>query len=131
MNLLARSALSFLALLLALPLAAQASDRDAFTMAQVLRYPFASDLTAAEHGDVIAWVRNVEGVRNVWIARGPAFEPRQLTQYVADDGQEITQLTFSPDGARLVYVRGGDHDANCLPRGTSPPTRVPGPNSRW
>jgi dipeptidyl aminopeptidase/acylaminoacyl peptidase len=35
-----------------------------------------------------------------------------VTQYTADDGQEITQLTFSPDGKHLVYVRGGDHDGN-------------------
>jgi dipeptidyl aminopeptidase/acylaminoacyl peptidase len=108
----ARSALSFLALLLALPSGGKAPARDAFTMTQVLRYSFASGLIAAEHGDVIAWVRNVDGVRNVWIARGPAFEPHQLTQYASDDGQEITQIAFSPDGTRLVFVRGGDHDAN-------------------
>jgi dipeptidyl aminopeptidase/acylaminoacyl peptidase len=57
-------------------------------------------------------VRDVAGVRNVWVADGPAFKAHQVTQYTQDDGQEITQLTFSPDGTHLVYVRGGDHDAN-------------------
>src|ERR1700745_3800199 len=91
---------------------APAAPRSAFTLSQILYYPYASELAAAEHGDVIAWVRNVDGVRNIWMARGPGFAPLQLTQYTADDGQELTQLTFSPDGTRLVFVRGGDNDSN-------------------
>lgn len=96
--------------LLAFGAASRASA--SFTMEQVLHYPYADQLAAAEHGDRIAWVRNLAGVRNVWVADGPAFQPRQVTHNAEDDGQEITQLTFSPDGTRLVYVRGGDHDAN-------------------
>ncbi|MDB6088968.1 MAG: peptidase [Gammaproteobacteria bacterium] len=107
--------------------AAQASTRSAFTMAQVLKYPYATELASAEQGDVIAWVRDIEGVRNVWVARGPAFTPRQLTQYTEDDGQEITQLTFSPDGTQLVYVRGGDHDANWPAEGNLAPDPTSSP----
>jgi dipeptidyl aminopeptidase/acylaminoacyl peptidase len=95
------------------PASAQApAHAGTFTMEQVLAYPFVPELEAAEKGDAIAFVRVVKGVRNVWIAKGPAFKPQQATHYAADDGQEITQLTFSPDGGHLVYVRGGDHDAN-------------------
>jgi dipeptidyl aminopeptidase/acylaminoacyl peptidase len=83
-----------------------------FTMEQVIAYPFVPELEAAERGDSIAFVRVLKGVRNLWVANGPALTPRQVTRYTADDGQEITQLTFSPDGKHLVYVRGGDHDAN-------------------
>ena len=90
-------------------------------MEQVLHYPYASELAAAEHADRIAWVRNVAGVRSVWVADGPAFQPREVTHYTEDDGQEITQLTFSPDGAHLVYVRGGDHDANWPAEGNLAP----------
>lgn len=90
---------------------ARAADAN-FTMEQVLSYPFVTDLVAAEHSDRIAWVRIVKGVRNVWVAEGPSYVPRQVTHDTGDDGQEITQLTFSPDGKTLVYVRGGDHDAN-------------------
>jgi hypothetical protein len=82
-----------------------------FTMAQALDYPFVSDLAGAERADRVAWVRNLAGVRNVWVADGPAFKPRQVTHYADDDGQEITQLTYSPDGQYLVCVLGGDHDA--------------------
>src|ERR1700733_8240302 len=89
------------------PLSMQAKARSEFSVQQVRHYPFVAELAAAEHGDVIAWVCNLDGVRNVWMARGPNFTPSQATQYHDDDGQEITQLTFSPDGSRLVYVLGG------------------------
>ncbi len=88
------------------------ANSGSFTMEQVLAYPFVPELDSAENADAIAFVRVLKGVRNVWVADGPAFTPRQITQYRADDGQEITQLSFSPDGKHLVYVRGGDHDAN-------------------
>jgi len=92
-----------------------------FTMQQVLHYPYADVLAAAEHADRIAWVRIVDGVRNVWIADDPSFRPHQVTHYSDDDGQELTQLTFSSDGRHLVYVRGGDHDANWPAEGNLPP----------
>jgi dipeptidyl aminopeptidase/acylaminoacyl peptidase len=94
------------------PAAASATDTASFTLQQVLDYPFPSGLTASESGDRIAWVIDLRGARNVWIAQAPAFKPRQLTHFVQDDGQEITQLTFSPSGDALVFARGGDHDAN-------------------
>jgi dipeptidyl aminopeptidase/acylaminoacyl peptidase len=105
------------------PYAAAATEarNSNFTMEQVLHYPFANELAAAERADRIAWVRNVDGVRNVWVAGGPTFKPRQVTHYNGDDGQEITQLTFSPDGNHLVYVRGGDHDANWPAEGNLAP----------
>ena len=77
-----------------------------------LSYPFQQDLVSARSGDTIAWVRNVRGVRNIWVARGPGFTPRQVTHNTADDGQELTGLALSDDGSRVVWVRGGDHDAN-------------------
>src|SRR5665213_2197802 len=103
------------------PFATRAAAHSEFTMAQAQHYRYAMQLTAAAHGDVIAWVCNIDGVRNVWLAHGPAFTPLQLTQYTEDDGQEITQLTFAPDGTRLVFVRGGDHDANWPAEGNLAP----------
>src|SRR5471030_1483733 len=102
-----------------------ASARAEFSMAQVLHYPFATEIAAAQRGDAVAWVSNLDGVRNVWMARGPAFTPTKVTQFSEDDGQEITQLTFSPDGARLLFVLGGDHDANWPAEGNL----APDPNS--
>ena len=91
---------------------ALAAPLGGFTMKQVLGYPFPVTLVASKQGDHIAWVLDERGVRNIWVATAPGFEPRQLTHYTTDSGQELTQLTFSPDGKTLVYVRGGDHDAN-------------------
>ncbi|MGH8182382.1 MAG: S9 family peptidase [Rhodanobacteraceae bacterium] len=83
-----------------------------FTLAQVLAYPFPQGLASARRGERIDWVINLNGARNVWVAEAPKFTPHQVTRFTLDDGQEITQLTFSPDGKQLVFVRGGDHDAN-------------------
>jgi dipeptidyl aminopeptidase/acylaminoacyl peptidase len=104
-----------------------ASASATFTMGQVLHYPYATELASAAHGDAIAWVRDVDGVRNIWYAHGPEFVPVQLTRYTEDDGQELTQLTFSPDGTRLVYVRGGDHDANWPAEGNLAPDPTASP----
>ena len=38
------------------PQSGQARATSEFSMAQVLHYPFAAELAAAEHGDVVAWV---------------------------------------------------------------------------
>ena len=103
---------AILASILPMSASPSAAAEGGFTLKQVLSYPYVSDLTAAERADRIAWVQDVNGVRNVWTADGPKFTPRQLTHYTEDDGQELTQLSFTPDGGRLVYVRGGDHDAN-------------------
>src|SRR5215471_1746325 len=92
-----------------------------FSMSQAIAYPFVDHLTAAPHGGRIAWMRNVAGVRNLWVAEAPGFTPRQVTQFTADDGQELTGLTFSDDGATLLFVRGGDHDQNWPAKGNLQP----------
>ena len=97
---------------LAVALAATAVSAANFSLPQVLSYPYPSELAAAPHGSALAWVQDEAGVRNVWMVEDAAATPRQLTHFDADDGQELTQLHFSPDGAYLVFVRGGDHDAN-------------------
>lgn len=83
-----------------------------FTLQQVLGYPYPSNLISASDGRTIAWVLNERGVRNIFVASAPDYTARMLTHYAADDGQEITNLNLSADGRHLVYVRGGDHDAN-------------------
>jgi dipeptidyl aminopeptidase/acylaminoacyl peptidase len=83
-------------------LAAQAP----FTLEQVLSAPFPTSLVGASTG-AVAWVFNARGARNVWVAEPPAYVARQVTAYPHDDGQEIAGLQFTPDGAALIYVRGG------------------------
>jgi dipeptidyl aminopeptidase/acylaminoacyl peptidase len=94
------------------PAIAQRAPAAGFSMAQVRSYPFPNGLTAATTGSRIAWAMNEQGLRNVYVAEGPAFTARRLTSYLADDGQEISSLAISADGRWVVYVRGGDHGAN-------------------
>ncbi|MFQ5705238.1 MAG: S9 family peptidase [Gemmatimonadales bacterium] len=84
-----------------------AQAQQTFTLEQVMSAPFPSGLVAARSGAKVAWVQNDRGVRNIWVADGPAYEGWQVTSYDADDGQEVSSLEFTPDGGAIVYVRGG------------------------
>jgi dipeptidyl aminopeptidase/acylaminoacyl peptidase len=97
------------------------SPPGAFTLEQVLAYPFGDNLVASPKSSAIAWTVNERGVRNIYLSEGPAFEERRLTPYEHDDGQELTNLSFSPDGKTIVYVRGGDHGANWNAEGNLQP----------
>jgi len=96
-----------------------------FTLEEVLRAPFAENLTAAKKVNRVAWTLNQEGKRNVWVADGPAFQARRLTSYLEDDGQELSELSLSDDGSMLVCVRGGGKNAaGQYPNPTSNPAGV-------
>lgn len=101
-----------LALVILTPGAAIAAETAPPGLEQTLAFPFAEQLTASQHGDSIAWVARQNGIRNVWVASGAGFSPRRLTDSHDDDGQELTSIALSPDGRRIAWVRGGDHDSN-------------------
>src|SRR5262245_54880880 len=83
-----------------------------YTLEQIRSYAFPEDLIAAKQGSQVAWTVNDHGRRNIWVASGPDFAARQITSYAVDDGQEISSLSLTDDGSRIVYVRGGEHGAN-------------------
>jgi dipeptidyl aminopeptidase/acylaminoacyl peptidase len=120
-----------LLILLSFPLALAARSAQqntpppAFTVDQILGFPSPENLVASPMGSTIAWTFNERGVRNIYAADAPAFEPRRITPYREDDGQELTQLSFSSDGATIVYVRGGDHGSNR--QAESPPNPAESP----
>jgi len=76
------------------------------------KYPYPTELTAAPAGQRIAWAMDEEGRRNVYVAEGPEYTPRKLTDFSSDDGQEISALSVSADGKWVVFARGGDHGSN-------------------
>ncbi|MDQ3012582.1 MAG: prolyl oligopeptidase family serine peptidase, partial [Acidobacteriota bacterium] len=103
-----------------------AQTGEGFTIEQVLSSPFPSDLIAAPpnsaNAERMAWVFDAEGKRNIWVADGPQFKARQLTQFNEDTGQEITAPVFTHDGKWVVFVRGGEaNSAGEVPNPTSDP----------
>src|SRR5258707_880900 len=85
---------------------AQQPPARGFSLEQILSAPFPDNLVAAPKGSAVAWTFNERGARNVFVAEGPDFAARKLTAYDDDDGQELTNLSFAPDGRTIVYVRG-------------------------
>jgi dipeptidyl aminopeptidase/acylaminoacyl peptidase len=121
MNSYRRSEIALFSLLVVV-FASSLARGNGFTLEQVLSSPFPSDLIASPLGDKVAWVFDTEGKRNIWVAEAPAFKGRQLTRYDKDDGQEITQPEFSPDGNWIAFVYGGPPNSdNAIPNPTSDP----------
>lgn len=86
------------------------SAQSPLTLEQIKAYPFPNELTAA--GNRIAWAANEQGRRNIYVAEGPSYTARRITNYNNDDGQELTSVQISADGAWVVAVRGGEHGSN-------------------
>jgi len=91
-----------------------AAQQKSFTLEQVMSSPFPDELTAAPAGGAVAWVFNAEGRRNIWAAEpsGDGYKSHQVTSYGEDDGQEIAELAWTPDGRSIVYARGGDFETH-------------------
>ncbi len=81
-----------------------------FTIEQIMSAPFATGMTAAPGKAAVAWIENEGGRRNIWEARAPDWKGRKLTSFMQDDGQEIADITWSPDGSYLLFARGGDFE---------------------
>jgi len=105
-SILKRKSVLFFALVLLLLPFALAQPRP-YTLESIMSCAFPSNLAASHQGDVVAWVFNWQGKRNIWVAKGPDYKARQLTQYSLDDGQELGELAFSSDGTIILFVRGG------------------------
>src|SRR5713101_7773418 len=94
--------------LLAVLLPATFAATKPFTLEQVMAAPFPSELTATPDGKHVAWILNERGSRNIYTASAPDFKGARLTAYQGDDGIDIGQLQWLPNGSAVVYVRGGD-----------------------
>ncbi len=108
----------YLAMLAACAFCASA-QQPRFTLDQILGYSFPTELTASRVGGKVAWVSNTRGVRNILVSEAPRYEPRKVTAYSQDDGQELRQLRWLPDGSGIVYTRGGAANPTLNPNGVS------------
>jgi dipeptidyl aminopeptidase/acylaminoacyl peptidase len=98
-----RHSLAVALLAVALPCAAQGKQ---LSLEELLSVPFPDGLVASPAGGAIAWTFDESGSRNVWVASPPDYKARKLTSYTGDNGQEISELAFTPDGGAIAYVRG-------------------------
>jgi dipeptidyl aminopeptidase/acylaminoacyl peptidase len=86
---------------------AQTAHPAAFTLNDVMQAPFASDMLAAPTGGAVAWVFNVKGCSNIWVAApSHGAKARQITPYTEDDGFDIGELAWSPDTKLIAFTRG-------------------------
>ena len=83
---------------------------NSFTIDQVMSAPFASSPVASPKGAKVAWLLDEQGRRNIWVAGAPDWKGRKLTSFNDDDGQEIAELSWAPDGSFLLFARGGDFE---------------------
>lgn len=72
---------------------------------QFMSHPIESNFAATADGKTIAWVINDHGKRNILVKTGAEL-PRLITDFQQDDGQELSQLVFTPNGTKLLFVRG-------------------------
>ena len=89
-------------LVAALPLSAQARP----TVAAFLSPASPLTLVSARKADRVAWMTYDRGMRNVYTAAAPSFTPVRLTNFLDDDGIDLTNVTISDDGGTIVFVRG-------------------------
>jgi len=87
---------------------AASAQAKSFTVEQALSAPFCSKLIAAPAGRKLAWVANIDGRRNIWVAEpaGSGYASHQVTHYADDDGQELSGLAWLPDASSIVFTRG-------------------------
>src|SRR6478672_4978250 len=67
-----------------------------YTLDDVMQAPFAWDMVVAPTGTAVAWVVNVKGCSNIWVADPHGAKARQITPYTGHDGFDIGQLIWSP-----------------------------------
>ncbi len=89
-----------------------AAGGQSFTLEQVLSAPFSSGLQASPEGGRFLWIANQEGRRNIWVAEasGSAYTVHRVTSDDADDGIDVGDIVWTPDGEHIIYVRGGDFE---------------------
>jgi dipeptidyl-peptidase 4 len=64
------------------------------------------ELVAAKKVDRIAWTAFEEGKRNAYTAAAPAFTPVRLTNFMTDNGVDLSGIRISDDGSTVIFVRG-------------------------
>ena len=97
---------SLLPVVFALAFLSPAPAQEKFTLEEILAPAYPFDLVTAKTADRIAWLSYEKGMRNVYTAAEPDFEPVRLTDFPGDNGIDLSSLRISHDGSMVVFVRG-------------------------
>ena len=101
-----------------------------FALNDVMQAPFAWDIVPAPAGTAVAWVFNVKGCSNVWVADRHGAKARQITPYTEDDGFDIGELAWSPDTKSIAFTRGQSLEDQTLANVNNSP-EGPMPKEVW
>ncbi|MEZ4416994.1 MAG: prolyl oligopeptidase family serine peptidase [Gemmatimonadota bacterium] len=77
-----------------------------FSIDDILSPGYPVEIVSARAAERIAWIEFERGMRNVYTAAAPDFVPQRLTDYMADDGHDLTTLRISDDGSVVTFLRG-------------------------
>ena len=102
-----------------------------FSIEQVMSAPLPSSLVASPQGSRVAWVYDNEGSRNVWVAEAGAgghWNARPVTTFTGDDGFDMGEVSWGPDGRQLVFSRGGSLEGGGPVNPMSLPSGAYGPS---
>lgn len=91
-----------LILSVSVPLAAQSKP----TVEQFFSPASPLELVSARNADRLAWTTYERGMRNVYTASAPDFTPVRLTDFLEDDGTDVSDVEISDDGSVVVFIRG-------------------------
>jgi dipeptidyl-peptidase-4 len=76
------------------------------TLEQFMSPPSPLEMGAAKKADRLAWVTYERGMRNVYTAVAPAYKAVRLTNFMNDDGVDVSSVKLSDDGSVAIFVRG-------------------------
>ncbi len=77
-----------------------------FSIDDILSPGYPMSLASAKDSDRIVWIEFERGRRNLYTAAAPAFRPVRLTDYMDDDGHDMSGAQISDDGSIVVFLRG-------------------------
>lgn len=70
--------------------------------------PLLGQPTSAAKSGALAWSVKRRGAQELWVADGDSKAARLRYAYPNDDGIPLSEVTLSPDGGWLIYLRGSN-----------------------
>src|SRR5947209_16374381 len=76
------------------------------TVEQFMSPPSPLEMGTARKADRLAWVTYERGMRNIYTAAAPDYKAVRLTNFMNDDGVDVSSVRLSDDGSMAIFVRG-------------------------